>query len=283
MRERARAGGDHGGARAARPVRRDRCPGRPRRPPPRRRRGVARARSGTMLAGWTSLAQHALDHGDGLIRTQRRLHLVARASLEAALAGWVARGRIWEASWARLDLAACLLRSNREGEALDRCVRSERSPTAGQRAAAARADELLAWPAVAAPRRSPGGRSPPASSRSRAWSRTGLTNADDRRRAARSRPGRSAPTWSTSSPSSGSRAAPRSRPGWPRWALARTSSSAGRCRRPVRPAARCGALPSAEGHRVGQARDKDPRSRGLSPPIPPRPAPTETASGRRRG
>ncbi len=79
-----------------------------------------------LLAGWTSLAKHALDHGDGLIRTSAGSTIVARASLEAALVGWVARGRIWEASWARLDLAACLLRSNREGEALEplRAVRA---------------------------------------------------------------------------------------------------------------------------------------------------------------
>ena len=126
-----------------------------------------------LLAGWTSLAKHAIDHGDGLIRTSAGSTIVARASLEAALVGWVARGRIWEASWARLDLAACLLRSNREGEALEplRAVRAlaDELDSVPLRT---RADELSRWPAAAAPRRTPGGRSPPASSRSHAWSRT---------------------------------------------------------------------------------------------------------------
>ncbi len=38
---------------------------------------------------------------------------VARTCLEAAVAGWQRRGRIWEATWARLDLATALARSNR--------------------------------------------------------------------------------------------------------------------------------------------------------------------------
>ena len=41
----------------------------------------------------------------------------ARDSFEAAISGWDATGRVWEASWARLDLAACHLRSNRFAEA----------------------------------------------------------------------------------------------------------------------------------------------------------------------
>jgi DNA-binding CsgD family transcriptional regulator len=71
-----------------------------------------------LLGGWASLARPALDHADGLLRTSAGSTIAARASLEAALAGWTARGRTWEAAWARLDLAACLLRSNREGEAI---------------------------------------------------------------------------------------------------------------------------------------------------------------------
>ena len=42
---------------------------------------------------------------------------MARDLLERASRGWEARGRTWEAAWARLDLAQCLLRSNRYGEA----------------------------------------------------------------------------------------------------------------------------------------------------------------------
>jgi DNA-binding CsgD family transcriptional regulator len=43
---------------------------------------------------------------------------MARASLESAVAGWEARGRIWESTWARLDLGNCLLRGNRYAEAM---------------------------------------------------------------------------------------------------------------------------------------------------------------------
>src|SRR5262245_15920360 len=42
---------------------------------------------------------------------------VARELLEAAVRGWDERGRIWEATWARIDLARCDLRANRPGEA----------------------------------------------------------------------------------------------------------------------------------------------------------------------
>ena len=37
---------------------------------------------------------------------------------EAAVSGWDGTGRIWEATWARLDLGQCLIRSNRFAEAL---------------------------------------------------------------------------------------------------------------------------------------------------------------------
>jgi DNA-binding CsgD family transcriptional regulator/tetratricopeptide (TPR) repeat protein len=72
----------------------------------------------TMLVDWPDLARPALEHAEGLIRLAAGSTVLARASLEAAVAGWEARGRIWEATWARLDLATCLLRSNRYAEAL---------------------------------------------------------------------------------------------------------------------------------------------------------------------
>jgi DNA-binding CsgD family transcriptional regulator len=71
-----------------------------------------------LLAGWEALARPALDHADGMMRLATGSTVTARASLEAAIAGWDARGRIWEGTWARLDLATCLLRSNRYAEAL---------------------------------------------------------------------------------------------------------------------------------------------------------------------
>ncbi len=72
----------------------------------------------THLGPHTTLAGPALDHGRGLIALAAGSTGVARAALEAAVAGWEARGRIWEATWARLDLASCLTRLNRFAEAM---------------------------------------------------------------------------------------------------------------------------------------------------------------------
>jgi DNA-binding CsgD family transcriptional regulator len=71
-----------------------------------------------LLSGWIEIARPALDHADGLIRLAAGSTVSARTMLEAAIAGWDARERIWEATWARLDLATCLVRSNRYGEAV---------------------------------------------------------------------------------------------------------------------------------------------------------------------
>jgi DNA-binding CsgD family transcriptional regulator len=71
-----------------------------------------------MLTSWTELARPALAHADGLLRTTSGATVAARAALEGAVAGWDARGRIWEATWARLDLAAALTRANRSIEAV---------------------------------------------------------------------------------------------------------------------------------------------------------------------
>ena len=65
------------------------------------------------LRDWAELAGPAIAHAEGLIRLAAGSLVAARASLEAAVAGWDARGRIWESTWARIDLASCLLRSNR--------------------------------------------------------------------------------------------------------------------------------------------------------------------------
>ncbi|HET7181453.1 MAG TPA: response regulator transcription factor, partial [Candidatus Limnocylindrales bacterium] len=71
-----------------------------------------------MLTAWPDLARPAFDHAEGLIRTASGSTVSARAALEAAVRGWDARGRIWESTWARLDLAAALARGNRHGEAM---------------------------------------------------------------------------------------------------------------------------------------------------------------------
>jgi DNA-binding NarL/FixJ family response regulator len=66
-------------------------------------------------------------------------------ALEAAIAGWDTLGRTWEGLWARLDLAACHLRANRDAEAVT-LVRevAERADALGSRPLRDRADDLLA-------------------------------------------------------------------------------------------------------------------------------------------
>jgi len=63
------------------------------------------------------IAEPALHHALGLVQLADGSIVLARGSLEAAVRGWDARGRRWESLWARLDLAATLLRSRRFGEA----------------------------------------------------------------------------------------------------------------------------------------------------------------------
>ena len=75
-------------------------------------------RVAALLVAWPVLARPAIDHADGLIKTASGATIAARAALESAIAGWDARGRIWEATWARLDLAAALVRGHRHMEAV---------------------------------------------------------------------------------------------------------------------------------------------------------------------
>jgi DNA-binding CsgD family transcriptional regulator len=65
------------------------------------------------LAAMPEVARTALDHAAGLVALASGATGVARQKLEAAVAGWDGMGRIWEATWARLDLANCLTRQNR--------------------------------------------------------------------------------------------------------------------------------------------------------------------------
>jgi DNA-binding CsgD family transcriptional regulator len=76
-----------------------------------------RGRVAEHLAGWDSVAGPALAHADGLLRLSAGSLTAARDALERSVRGWSERGRIWEATWARLDLAHCLMRSNRFAEA----------------------------------------------------------------------------------------------------------------------------------------------------------------------
>lgn len=70
-----------------------------------------------ILAGWDALMSTPTAHAAGLIRLSGGSLTASREALEAAVHGWTDRGRIWEASWARLDLAQCLMRANRFAEA----------------------------------------------------------------------------------------------------------------------------------------------------------------------
>jgi DNA-binding CsgD family transcriptional regulator len=78
-------------------------------------RWVGRCAALLAASGW--LASPAIDHARGLVALADGSVGIARSSLEVAIAGWEAKGRIWEELWARLDLAACLLRSGRAAEA----------------------------------------------------------------------------------------------------------------------------------------------------------------------
>ena len=104
-----------------------------------------RDRLAALLADWSAQASPALDHAEGLLRTSTGSTVVARQALDAAIVGWDGLGRTWESQWARLDLAACLLRSNRDAEAVT-IVRgvADRADGRGSRPLRDRADVLLA-------------------------------------------------------------------------------------------------------------------------------------------
>jgi DNA-binding CsgD family transcriptional regulator len=63
------------------------------------------------------LAVPVLDHARGLVALADGSVGIARSSFERAIAGWEAKGRTWEALWARLDLASALSRNGRVVEA----------------------------------------------------------------------------------------------------------------------------------------------------------------------
>jgi DNA-binding CsgD family transcriptional regulator len=70
------------------------------------------------LLSMPAVARPALDHGKGLVALAAGATGVARHALETAVEGWDERGRVWEATWARLDLANCLTRLNRFADAV---------------------------------------------------------------------------------------------------------------------------------------------------------------------
>jgi DNA-binding CsgD family transcriptional regulator len=66
-----------------------------------------------LVEGAGEIARPSIQHATGLVRLAEGSVVAARVALESAVASWDARGRTWEAMWARLDLAAALLRSSR--------------------------------------------------------------------------------------------------------------------------------------------------------------------------
>jgi DNA-binding CsgD family transcriptional regulator len=104
-------------------------------------RWLARARD--LLAGWAPVADAALAHAEGLLLLATGSMTAARQSLQAAVRAWEERGRIWETSWARLDLAQCLMRSSRYGEAANLLATvRETAESLGSAPLLARADDL---------------------------------------------------------------------------------------------------------------------------------------------
>lgn len=90
---------------------------------------------------WASLP--AVGHARGLIALSEGSTGIARSALERAVAGWDAMPRVWEALWARCDLAAVHLRTGRYAEAASLIgdVR-ERATALDSRPLLERADEL---------------------------------------------------------------------------------------------------------------------------------------------
>jgi DNA-binding CsgD family transcriptional regulator len=81
------------------------------------------------LAGWEAMAGPAISHAEGLLKLATGSIAAARDALEAAARGWSDAHRVWEATWARLDLAQCLLRSNRVAEVAPPLVAARETAT----------------------------------------------------------------------------------------------------------------------------------------------------------
>ncbi|HEY4189335.1 MAG TPA: BREX system ATP-binding domain-containing protein, partial [Candidatus Limnocylindrales bacterium] len=75
------------------------------------------ARVTEAIVGWAGPADTARSHASGLLHLAAGSTVMARTELEAAIAGWDAIPRIWEATSARLDLVTALVRASRHAEA----------------------------------------------------------------------------------------------------------------------------------------------------------------------
>jgi DNA-binding CsgD family transcriptional regulator len=90
-----------------------------------------------------TVADAALEHARGLVALADGATGVARTALENAVRGWDRKGRVWEATWARLDLAQCLVRSNRFADALSLAIEARTvASRLDSRSIADRADAL---------------------------------------------------------------------------------------------------------------------------------------------
>ncbi len=99
---------------------------------------------GVLAASGIATLQPAVDHGHGLLALARGETVQARSHLSSAVEGWDRLRRTWEGTWARLDLAACHLRSRRVQDAME-LIADARSTadTVESRPVADRAVELL--------------------------------------------------------------------------------------------------------------------------------------------
>ena len=59
----------------------------------------------------------SLDHARGLLLAHEGSTAQARAALQAAVSEWGRLGRVWEGTWAQVDLARCHLRANHRADA----------------------------------------------------------------------------------------------------------------------------------------------------------------------
>jgi DNA-binding CsgD family transcriptional regulator len=59
----------------------------------------------------------AIDHARGLLQQADGNTGMARATFESVVERWAALGRVWEGTWARIDLARCQVRSNQHDQA----------------------------------------------------------------------------------------------------------------------------------------------------------------------
>jgi DNA-binding CsgD family transcriptional regulator len=102
------------------------------------------SRCAAHLSATPAFGRAALDHGAGLVALAAGSTGTARTSLEAAVAGWDRHGRMWEAQWARLDLATAHIRASRFAAAV--AIAAEVRETASRLRSPsllARADELV--------------------------------------------------------------------------------------------------------------------------------------------